>query len=77
MGHKLPNLTPAVDVIRMALATIHSPYNDGYVQMHCKHELYLLKCWLDEQYNSLPTFSGEEQWLEEQEKKQVIQILKR
>lgn len=72
MGFKKPDLNEASWAIRRSLSEIHSPYNDGYVQSSCKHELYMLKCWLDEEYNKLPTFAGEETW----EQERVIQILK-
>jgi hypothetical protein len=54
------------------LSEIHSPFNDGYTQMGCKQELYLLKCWLDTEYKRLPTFTGEEKW----EQERLIQVLK-
>jgi hypothetical protein len=47
--------------------------NDGFTGSHCKQELYLLKCWLEDQYNTLPTYAGEEQW----EQERIVQILKR
>lgn len=77
MGFRQPDLTQAVDAVRRSLTEIHSPYNDGYVQMNCKKDLYLLKCWLEESYNNLPVFTGEEKWAEEREKDQMLQILKR
>ena len=73
MGFRQPDLTQAVDAVRRSLTEIHSPYNDGYVQMSCKHELYLLKCWLDSEYSKLPTFAGEEQW----EQERLIELLKK
>jgi hypothetical protein len=72
MGFRKPNLNEASWAIRRSLTEIHSPLNDGFIQMSCKHDLYMLKCWLDDEYAKLPTFVGEEIW--EQEK--LIQILK-
>ena len=72
MGFQKPNLHPAKFAIMKSLGEIHSPYNDGYSQMSCKHDLYMLKCWLDYEYEKLPTFAGEEKW----EQDRVIQILK-
>jgi hypothetical protein len=72
MGFRKPDLTEARQAIRRSLSEIHSPFNDGFIQMSCKHDLYMLKCWLDDEYAKLPTFVGEEIW--EQEK--LIQILK-
>lgn len=72
MGFCKPNIHSAEDVIRKSLTEIHSPYNDGFVQMSCKHELYMLKCWLDSEYEKLPKFVGEEEW----EQDRIVQILK-
>ena len=73
MGFKKPNLSEAGWDIRKVLDEIKSPYNDGFTQSDCKKELYQLKCWLEDEYNRLPKFVGEEVW--EQEK--LIQILKK
>jgi hypothetical protein len=54
------------------MGEIHSPYNDGWTSSSCKHELYMLKCWLDDEYNKLPTFAGEELW----EQDRIVQLLK-
>lgn len=72
MGFRKPDLGPARDIITKSLIEIHSSYNDGWTSMSCKHELYLLKCWLDDQYGRLPTFAGEKEW----EKDRIIEILK-
>ena len=72
MGFAKPDLYNAQDAIRRSLAEIHTPYNDGFVQMHCKQELYMLKCWLEDEYAKLPTFVGEETW----EQNRILEILK-
>lgn len=73
MGFSKPGLEGAYIVIRQSLAEIHSQYNDGYTQMSCKQELYLLKCWLEDKYKELPIFAGEEQW----EQERLIELLKK
>jgi hypothetical protein len=73
MGFAKPDLESAKGPIRRQLAVIHHPYNDGFIQSHCKHELYMLKCWLEDEYDKLPKFAGEEEW----EQERVVQILKR
>jgi hypothetical protein len=65
MGFRKPNLDDAYSAIRSSLVEIHSPYNDGWTSSACKHELYLLKCWLEDEYNQLPNFVGEEKWAQE------------
>jgi hypothetical protein len=72
MGFRKPNLDEARRSIGCSLNEIASPYNDGFVQMSCKQELYQLKCWIDDQYSKLPTFVGEEKW----EQERLIQVLK-
>jgi hypothetical protein len=72
MGFRKPDLDSAQQAIRTALGEIHSPYNDGFTSRSCKHELYMLKCWLDDEYTKLPTFSGEDEW----EQDRLIQLLK-
>jgi hypothetical protein len=50
-----------------------SPYNDGWTASSCKHDLYRVKCLIDDMYKQLPTFVGEEEW----EKERVAELLKR
>jgi hypothetical protein len=72
MGFRKPDISPAYQSIRNSLVEINSAYNDGYTQISCKQELYQLKCWLEDEYQKLPTFAGEEKWDQER----IIQILK-
>jgi len=72
MGFQQPDYAVIKDALRKIMGEIHSPYNDGWTSSSCKHELYMLKCWLDNEYNQLPTFAGEELW----EQERVIDILK-
>ena len=73
IGFQKPNLDTARQAIRTCLVEIHSPYNDGWTSSACKHDLYMLKSWLEDEYMKLPTFVGEEAW----EQERVIEILKR
>jgi hypothetical protein len=73
MGFIKPNIESVYSVIRKSLGEIHSPYNDGFTSRSCKHELYMLKCWLEDEYKDLPTFAGEEEW----EQNRMLEILKR
>ena len=72
MGFKQPNLADARLAIGKCLGEINSPYNDGWTQRSCKQDLYMLKCWLEIEYNKLPTFVGEETW----EQNRILEILK-
>jgi hypothetical protein len=73
MGFRQPNLASARSEIGKCIGEIHSPYNDGWTSRSCKHELYLLKCWLEGAYKDLPTFVGEELW----EQERLVEILKK
>ena len=73
MGFLKPNIESAYSVVRKSLVEIHSPHNDGWTSSSCKHELYMLKCWLEDEYKELPTFAGEEEW----EQQRLIEILKK
>jgi hypothetical protein len=59
--------------LRALVAEAGSSYNDGWTASSCKHELYRVKCYLDDVYKQLPTFNDEAEW----EKERVVEILKR
>jgi hypothetical protein len=73
MGFRQPDLDSARSAIGRAIIEIKSPYNDGWTSSYVKHELYKLKCFLDDAYSTLPTFQDEEKW----EKERLIDILKK
>jgi hypothetical protein len=72
MGFKQPDIASAYSAIRKSLLEIGSPYNDGFTSSYCKKDLYLLKCWLEDEYQKLPIFVGEDKWDQER----MIEILK-
>jgi len=72
MGFKQPDIASAYSAIRKSLLEIGSPYNDGWTSSYCKKDLYLLKCWLEDEYQKLPIFVGEDKWDQER----MIEILK-
>jgi hypothetical protein len=72
MGFIKPNLSPAYQAISHSLEEIASPYNDGFTGSYCKRDLYLLKCYLEDAYKALPTFTGENEW----EQERLLEILK-
>ena len=53
-----------------------TPYNDGWVAFGVKQELYQLKWQIDQALADCGTFSGEDEWLREQEQERIINILK-
>ena len=72
MGFLKPDISTAYSAIRKSLVEIGSPCNDGFTSSYCKKDLYLLKCWLEDEYQKLPTFVGEDKWDQER----MIEILK-
>ena len=62
----------ATQLHRMALEA-SDPRNDGWTASGCKKEMYQLKCLIDDIYQKLPVFQGEEEW----EKERVAELLKR
>lgn len=66
-----------VDVARYIMnlaATARSPHTDGFTQCHCKHNLYLLKCLIEDVYRDLPEFPNQER---EWEQKRLVDILQK
>lgn len=78
MGFKKPlELSDLQMQLMRAHGEICSPYNDGWTSWETKKELFQIKFLLDEMLKQQPTFTGEEEWLKEQEKKQMWSELKR
>ena len=51
MGFRKPDLGDAEQAIRRCISEISSPYNDGWTSSACKHDLYVLKSWLEDGYS--------------------------
>lgn len=52
------------------------PYVTGYNNWPCKQDLYRVKFLVDQLLSECPTFTGEQEWLREQEAEKIVQILK-
>ena len=63
--------------IYMAGVELNSPYNDGFVQWEVKKDLYKLKWLVDSILKDSSTFSGEEEFLKENEQKVMWKTLQR
>ena len=59
--------------IRSLAHEIASPYNDGWTASSCKHDLYQLKCMIEDIYQTLPHFVGEEKW----EQERLVKLLQK
>jgi hypothetical protein len=76
MGFKKPLDYNSVNhQIYMAGVELSSAYNDGFTQWEIKKDLYKLKWLLDSIIKSSPTFTEEEQFISEHEKKIVWRTL--
>jgi len=76
MGHKYQvDVASIAGQINAAVYEQSSGYNDGFIGWGYKQDLYRIKWILDEALKRSPTYSGEQEWIREQEKKQVIKIL--
>jgi hypothetical protein len=73
MAFGQPDLAKVVSEVHRCVQQINSPYNDGWTQMGYKHQLYQLKCLLDDVYPTLPDFVGEHKW----EQQRLIDLLKK
>ena len=62
------------NLVRKLAAFCRSPYTDGFTQCTCKHQIYLLKCLIEDVYSDLPDFPQQEK---EWEQERLIQLLKR
>ena len=61
--------------IRKMNAEMNSPYNDGFMAWGIKQDF--MKFFIDKILADAPEFAGEDDWLTEQEQKQVMEILKK
>ena len=63
-----------INSIRKLAADASSPYSDGFSACAFKHELYVLKCFIEDQYDRCPDFPQQEaEW----EQVRLMEILKR
>lgn len=66
MGFRQPGDSDSIIAQLGALASnANSPYNDGWTASSCKRQLYLVKCYLDSVYPTLPKFADEDEWEKE------------
>jgi hypothetical protein len=54
----------------------NDPYVTGWNNWPCKQDLYRVKFAVDEMLSNTSRFSGEEEWLLEQEKEKMWKVLK-
>ena len=59
--------------LRCLALEMNSPYNDGWTASGCKRDLFVLKCLIEDLYDSAPTFVNENEWQQER----TMELLKR
>ena len=62
-----------INDLRTLASEAQSGYNDGWTASSCKRELYLVKCYLDDVYPTLPKFIDEDKW----EQERLVEILRK
>jgi len=78
MGYRKPiNVADVTSQIRMAAYECSDMRSDGFTAWGLKQDLYQIKWALDEAIRRCPVFSPEDEWLHEQEKKRVLEFLKK
>lgn len=74
MGYnRTSDLSSFYSVLRHLAAEVANPRNDGWVASGCKKELYQVKCFIEDLYQDLPTFTNETEW----EQERLLELLKR
>lgn len=75
--HKSWDVSDISNQLHALARECRSPYNDGFTAFHFKQDLYQLKSIVDAALADSPDFGQlEKDWLQEQEKKRIIKILK-
>jgi len=69
------NANQIIQDLNRCAREMNDRYNDGYTQWRCKQDLYRVKFELDRLLKTSPYFSMEREWLAEQQKQQVWEIL--
>lgn len=62
--------------VNSASSLCNDPRIDGFVSWGVKQDLYRIKWSVEQALRSCPKFAPEEEWLREQEKLEVLRILK-
>ena len=63
-----------VRTIRKLAGMASDPHSDGFTQCVYKHDLYVLKCFIEDEYKRCPEFPQQEaEW----EQVRLMEILKR
>lgn len=75
--HKPMDYNSVHHQIYLAGVELNSPYNDGWTQWGLKQDLYKIKWLVDAILKDSSTFVGEEEFLRENEQKEMWRTLKK
>lgn len=77
-GNDLRHFRDAIYEIDQVFIEASSPYNDGYTSCMMKHQLWLLKKYIEDKLELCPEFTKDEaEWQIAWEKKKIMEILKK
>ncbi len=80
MGYKFSYSDQDISAVHRIINSIRRDITyskgDGFCQWQAKQDIYRLKFIIDDIIKQTPKFSLEDDWLREQEKNQVMKILK-
>jgi hypothetical protein len=71
------SITKAAQEINSAVYDATDSRMDGFVCWGAKQDLYRLKWLIEDAIKRCPHFSVEEEWLKEQEQKQLLDLLRK
>lgn len=78
MGYrKSINVSVVIGQIRMAAYECSDIRTDSWIAFGIKQDLYKAKWAINEALKRCPVFVGEDEWLQEQEKQHIVEILKK
>lgn len=78
MGFKNPmDINSVKHQIYMSGVELCSPYNDGFTAWKIKQDLYYLKWLIDDIMRHSPTFTDEDEFVKDHEKRIVFRELQR
>jgi hypothetical protein len=69
------NVNQIISDCREMYAAANDPHLTGWNNWPCKQDLYRVKFAVDEMLKKTSTFTGEDEWLEEQEKEKMWKTL--
>ena len=70
------NVDRVIDDCQRMYYGANDPYVTGWNNWPCKQDLYRVKFAVDEMLSKTPKFTGEAEWLQQQEQEKMWKVLK-